>query len=168
MLSKICKASCSTLCVYLYAQLKQACTDVFRHCSEWTFANVLLKYLFCDFPEVISLCVDDSPFPRSAFKPLCNCRVSPPYVQYSCWRLTAYILPVFNLMFKCHRFFLFVFRLFLLIYLFGSLLSACPLLQVPCIRFSSQNLAFHLKNTQCWTTHSVSHLVFISTPGTPF
>lgn len=81
MFSKICKASCSTLCIY--AQQKQACTDVFRHCREWNFANVLLKYLFCDVSEVISLCVDGSLLRRSPFKPLLSC-VSPLYVQYSC------------------------------------------------------------------------------------
>lgn len=45
---------------------------------------------------------DDSPLRRSAFGPLMNSCVSPLFVQYSFCRLTADVLPGFNLMFKCH------------------------------------------------------------------
>lgn len=107
MLSEICNASCSTLCIY--AQQKQACTDVFRHCCEW---NLLMccwsTFLWCFWGDFI-VCRDDSPLRRSAFKPLHNSCASPLYVKCSCWRLTAYILPVFTLMFKCHGFFRFRF-----------------------------------------------------------
>lgn len=154
MLSEICNASCSTLCIY--AQQKQACTDVFRHCCEW---NLLMccwsTFLWCFWGDFI-VCRDDSPLRRSAFKPLHNSCASPLYVKCSCWRLTAYILPVFTLMFKCHGFFRFRFVLFLFVFLSPPPLAACPLLKVPCIRFSTQN------STSQKTTHSAQLLVFFS------
>lgn len=136
--------SCSTLCIY--AQQKQACTDVFRHCCEW---NLLMccwsTFLWCFWGDFI-VCRDDSPLRRSAFKPLHNSCASPLYVKCSCWRLTAYILPVFTLMFKCHGFF--CFRFVFVCFLSPPPLAACPLLKVPCIRFSIQN------STSQKTTHS--------------
>lgn len=121
------------------------------------FANVLLKYLFCDVSEVISLCVDDLPLWRSAFKHLLNSCVSPLYVQYSCWRLTAYVLPVFNLMFKCHGGF---FRLFLWFISLRARRRSLPALSLKCpASFSRPRISlFRLKKK---TTHS-AQLLFLS------
>lgn len=148
MLSEICNASCSTLCIY--AQQKQACTDVFRHCCEW---NLLMccwsTFLWCFWGDFI-VCRDDSPLRRSAFKPLHNSCASPLYVKCSCWRLTAYILPVFTLMFKCHGFFRFR---FVFVCFFEPATARClPSPQSALHPFLYPEFHISKNNTQCSTT----------------
>lgn len=119
---------------------------------------------------MIPLCVETTHLcGRSAFTTHThNSCVSPPYVKCSRRRLTAHILPVFNLMFKCHELFGFFFSFFL----FLSEPTAARCLTTPWSALRPflfpESSVFCLKKQHTVMNYFFFFHFFMSMPGTPF